>query len=285
MCAYYEQYSAFGHMLDALFLRDEDLMAIIAPDPLTLYCDASGKETDDVFVVSGALSTVGNWREFDGKWKTALDDNRLLYFRMSEFAQSTGQFKEGWKNDEVKRRQLLDRLVQIIVKHVKYWIGVCIYRSDFDKANAIYQLEERYHPYTLCSHTCVEFAYKWRKNSHLDYLPIEFVFEEGDEHFNQLSDRLLEHFGQRPIPRKKIESDPNKLARPLQVSDFAAYEVRKAFVRFDAESEALFERFRNSFLLLARIPATWGNLDEQHLRVGANLLGVPKREVAPADGT
>jgi hypothetical protein len=264
-------------MLDALFLRAEDLMAIIAPDPFTLYCDASGKETDDVFVVSGALSTVGNWREFDGKWKTALDENSLLYFRMSEFAQSTGQFKVGWKNNEKRRRVLLERLTQIMAKHVRYWMGVCIYRSDFDKANKVYQLEEHYHPYTMCGQTCAELAYKWRNNNHLEYLPIEFVFEEGDEHFGQLSDRLLENFGHRPIPRKKIESDPNKMARPLQVSDFAAYEVRKAYIGFDEESEALFQKFRNSFLLLSKMPATWGNIDEEHIRVGANMLKIPKR--------
>jgi len=277
MCIDYEHYSAFGHMLDALFLRDEVLMAIIAPDPFTLYCDASGKETDDVFVVSGALSTVAKWRAFDGDWKRALDDNGLLYFRMSEFAQSTGQFKIGWKNNELRRRLLLERLTEIMAKYVMYWMGVCIYKSDYEKANKIYQLEENYHPYTMGGQTCAELAYKWRNNNHQEYLPIEFVFEEGDEHFGQLSDRLLKNFGHRPIPRKKQESDPDKIARPLQVSDFAAYEVRKAYIGFDEESEALFQKFRNSFLLLSKMPATWGNIDEEHIRVGANILGIPKR--------
>jgi hypothetical protein len=278
MCSQYEHYSAFAHMLDALFLRDEVLMAIVAPDPLTVYCDASGKETDDVFVVGGALSTVGNWRAFDVEWKRALDENELLYFRMSEFAQSTGQFKKGWKKNEARRRQLLQRLSQIIADRVKYWMGVCIFKSAYDKANEKYQLAESYHPYTLCAHTCIELAHRWRETKHLEYLSMEYVFEEGDEHFGQLSDRLLQTYGQRPIPRKKIESDPNKLARPLQVSDFAAYEVRKAYVGLDAESEAVFQAFRKSFLLLGNIPATWGTLDEEKIRVGANMLEIPKRQ-------
>jgi hypothetical protein len=81
----------------------------------------------------------------------------------------------------------------------------------------------------------------------------------------------------RPIPRKKLDDDQNSLARPLQLSDFAAYEVRKAYVGFDEESEALFRDFRKSFLMLAKTPAIWGNIDEEHIRVGANLLGIPKR--------
>jgi len=253
-------------------------MAIIAPDPLATYCDASGKETDDVFVVAGALSTVGNWRAFDSEWKSALVDNGLLYFRMSEFAQSTGQFKKGWKKNEARRRQLLHRLSQIIVERVMYWMGVCLFKSAYDKANEKYQLAESYHPYTLCGHTCIELADRWRERKHLEYLSMEYVFEEGDEHFGQLSDRLFQTYGQRPIPRKKMESDPNKIARPLQVADFAAYEVRKAYVGLDAESEAVFQAFRKSFLLLGTIPATWGTLDEEKIRVGANMLEIPKRQ-------
>ncbi|HUO04711.1 MAG TPA: DUF3800 domain-containing protein [Candidatus Binataceae bacterium] len=275
----YEGYSAFTHMVDALFLRDEALMAIIIPDPLTLYCDASGKETDRVFVVGGVLSTVGNWREFDAKWGAALAANDLSYFRMSEFAHSVGQFKKGWKTNELRRQAFLHRLVSIFVGHVKFWMGACIYRSDFDKANEVYELEERFQPYTLCAHTCVSFANKWRDSNHLDYLPLEYVFEENDPHFGQLSDRLFEHYKQRPIPRKKIELDPTKMARPLQASDFAAYEVRKAFVGLDVESARLFNQFRKSFLLLRKTPHVWGFLNEEHIRTLANVMGVQKRLV------
>ncbi len=252
-------------------------MVILAPDPFTLYCDASGKQTDEAFAVGCALSTVGKWLAFDGKWRLALEENGLLYFRMSEFAQSTGQFKEGWKKNEVRRQQLLERLTKIMTEHILYWIGVCVLRSDFDKANEVYQLEESYSSYTLCGQTCVELAHTWRRNHHFDYLPIEFVFEEGDQNFGQLSDRLLENFGRRPIPRKKVDPDPTKLTRPLQVADYAAYEVRKAYVGLDEEQEELFEGFRKSFLLLSKIPATWGNLDEDKIRAGANILGVAKR--------
>jgi hypothetical protein len=265
-------------MLDALFLRDEDLMVILAPDPFTLYCDASGKETDEAFAVAGALSTVGKWRAFDGKWKLALEENGLLYFRMSEFAHSTGQFKEGWKKNEARRQGFLERLTKIMAEHIIYWIGVCVFRSDFDKANEVYQLEESYSPYTLCGQTCVELAHDWRKNHDFNYLPIEFVFEEGDPSFGQLSERLLENFGHRPIPRKKLDPDPTKLTRPLQVADYAAYEVRKAYVGLDEEEEELFEGFRKSFLLLSRVPAKWGNLTDEQIRSGANILGVPKRQ-------
>ena len=57
-------YSSFEHMVNtwppALFLRPDALMAIIKPDPLTLYCDASGKEGDPLIVnlIGGTMVAV-----------------------------------------------------------------------------------------------------------------------------------------------------------------------------------------------------------------------------------
>ncbi len=248
-------------------------MAIVAPDTLSLYCDASGNETDTVFVVSGALSSVENWLKFDEKWKAALAENGLKYFRMSEFAHSTVEFKTGWKKNEDRRRRLLERLAKIATEHIWYWMGVSVYRSEYDKANKIYQLEEYFQPYALCGLTCVEFAHKWREANHLDYLPIRCTFEEGDDHWGQLSDRVKEEFGQRPIPEPKT----SERARPIQVADFAAYEVRKAFVGLDEESDKLFQSFRKSFLAIGEMPHTWGDLKDESIRTELNLRGIPKR--------
>ncbi len=244
-------------------------MAIIRPDPLTLYCDASGKETDPVLVVAGAISTVERWLNFGSEWTQALHDNGLDYFRMSEFAHSSGQFKDGWKNDERRRQELLRRLVGIAAKYVQCWIGVALFRSDYDKADAIYQVHEFLQPYPLCNINCVELALEWARTQKLDYLPIEFVFEAGDEHWGQFHQRMMGDYKQAPIPRTKQQ------ATPLQLADFAAYEIRKAYqVAEDAE----IIRFRNSLgLLVVNIPHRWGQITELGIRMLMNMRGIARR--------
>ncbi len=250
-------------------------MSIIAPDPLALYCDASGNESESIFVVGGAISTVENWRQFDTQWRAALAEDNLKYFRMSEFAQSTRQFKKGWKNNETRRRDLLQRLVSITIAHVKCWVGraAASFGEITMDANRVYQLEEYLQPYPLCAEACIDIAREWQNLSRLDYLPMEYVFESGDEHWGQLRNRIKEDYGHEPLLRKKTQ------ATPLQLADFAAYEVRKAYVGLDAENAKLFERFRASFSLIGTIQSKWGTLGATAIRTEMNLRGVTRRNV------
>ncbi len=247
-------------------------MAIIAPDPFTLYCDASGNETDLLFVVAGAVGTVEGWKAFDHDWKLALSDNELAYFRMSEFAQSKGQFADGWEGNEARRRAFLNRLIGVIIRTVKCWIGAAVFLRDYEKADRVYELREYLQPYPLCGVTCIEMAHTWMQANHVEYLNIEYVFESGDVHAGQLFERTKEYFGKEPFFRTKMQ------ATPLHLADFAAYEIRKAYGVLDEESEKLFERFRTSFSLLAEITRRWGNLGEVAIRTGLNLRGVSRRE-------
>ena len=272
MHRFYEHYSAFEPAINALFLAPDDLMAIIAPDPFTLYCDASGKEDDPLFVVAGAIGTVEGWKAFDRDRKLALSDNELAYFRMSEFAQSSGEFAEGWRGHEDRRRAFLNRLIGIIVASVQCWIGAAVFRRDYDKADQVYELREYLQPYPLCGVTCIEMAHTWMQANHVEYLNIEYVFESGDEHSGQLFRLTKEYFGKEPFFRTKLQ------ATPLHLADFAAYEIRKAYGALDEESEELFGRFRTSFSLLSDITHRWGNLGEVAIRTGLNIRGVAKRK-------
>jgi hypothetical protein len=191
---------------------------------------------------------------------------------MSEFAQSAGQFKNGWRNNESRRRAFLGRLVQIIVDYVQCWIGAAIFRSDYDKADAIYQAHEFLQPYSFSCIACVELALEWRRVHKLDYLPMEFVFESGDEPWGQFHDRMVEDYEQAPLTRTKEQ------ATPLQVADFAAYEIRKAYVGLDEGSDELFKHFRTSLgMLVVNVPHKWGHYAEEAIRTLMNVRGVPKR--------
>lgn len=269
------------HMVRALFLRPESFMAvIIKPDPPTLYCDASKSFGESYTVVAGAIASVQDWLDFDSEWSAALSAEGLQYFRMTEFAHSRGEFAIGdWKHNEERRRIFFRRLAQIIVEHVACWVGVAISRKGYEAADRIYELHEYTQPYTICALTCIDLARKWQAAQHLDYLPLECVFEEGDEHTGQLWQRCKEWYGGYPSFKKKVVKNPTDVAvTPLQVGDIAAYEIGKAYSLLDPEIEDLFVRFRTSFGLLGNVPHHWGQIREISLRSEANVRGLHRRQ-------
>jgi len=255
-------------------------MAIIKPDPPTLYCDASRTLGGSYTVVAGAVASVQGWLDFDKEWCSALRDNSLRYFRMSEFAHSTGEFAKHWKGYEKRRQEFFLRLAHIIVDHVAFWVGASVSQRHYEAADQIYQLHEYQQPYTVCGLTCIDLARKWRDANHLEYLSMEYVFEEGDRYAGQLRQRCKEYFGTYPIFRPKLSDDDSareELVTPLQVGDIAAYEIGKAYVGLDPGTEDPFERFRTSFLMLGDIPNRWGEVEEHALRVEMNLRKIPSR--------
>src|SRR5208282_6056150 len=93
-----------------------------------------------------------------------------------------------------------------------------------------YQLHEWYYPYTICARLCVEQATAWR-DIHWPTVPIEYIFECGDPHRGQLRDTVYAKWGVEPIFR-------NRDTVPLQVADFAAYEVLKMYRRLSVETKS-----------------------------------------------
>lgn len=232
---------------------------MLKPLPLTLYCDASGKDQEKLSVVAGFISTVDQWLLFEKEWAMVLQEFGVKYFHMNEFAQSRGQF-EGWRGYEDKRRALINKLVGVIVTRTRYWVGSCIVLEDYKKVDADYRLHEKFYPYPLNGRVCMDMIEKWRSVHDIQGHPIELVFEDGDEHFGQLSDRIKERHGVRPIPRTRMQ------APPLQAADFAAYEIFKAYRAFAIELDQLFKKLREPLNLLAQVPNKWGQLEEAALR-------------------
>ena len=238
--------------------------------PLTLYCDASGKKPEGLNVVAGFLSTVDQWVLFEKEWAAVLKEFNVKYFHMREFAHSVEQF-DGWKNDEEKRRRFLTALVQVIVSRTKYWVGSCIVLKDYDQVDADFKLHEQFHPYPLNGRTCIDMILKWQYVHNEVNTPMKYVFEDGDEHFGQLSDRIKERTGIRPIPETRLQ------APPLQAADFAAYEVFKAYHVFAIELYRLFEKFRETLNLLSKVPNKYGQLEGMALRTICRQENIPRR--------
>jgi hypothetical protein len=241
---------------------------------LTLYCDASGKDNDQLLVVAGFIAPVNNWLRFEKEWDSALRKFGLRYFHMVEFAQSVKEF-QGWKNQEDRRRDLLTALATVITRHASFWVGSCVVRRDYSKVDEDYELHEHFYPYPLCGRSCVDIAEKWRDAHHLLDTPVEYIFEGGDEHRGQLVNRVKEKTGTTPVFKYRLN------AVALQAADFAAYELAKAYRGLKDESDELWQRFRTSFGLLRTVPNKWGNYDERGLRVLCRTLDIPRRAGSP----
>jgi len=246
-------------------------MAIIVPSPIALYGDASGKEEDPIIAVGGVIARTDEWLKFEPKWNAVLKEFGVPYFHMREFAHSVEAYKVGWKKNEIKRKAFVDALVKVIIPHVSYWMVACVLRSDYQKVDADYQLHERYYPYTLCAMPCVDQAVAWR-DAHWPTVDMEFFFECGDPHRGQLTNAVHARTGIDPIFR-------SRKTVPLQVADFAAYEVRYIYNQLSVSRDILaYKQARGSFKRLWEIPAKWGQYEESNLRVLCRVQDIPRRK-------
>lgn len=252
-------------LFHALFLRSGDLVVVSG---LTFYGDASGKDETEALAVGGFLATVDDWVAFDREWKEVLDANGLAYFRMSEFAHSTRQFK-GWQHQEHRRVSLIDSLVKILERRTLHWAGACILKRDYEPVDADYKLREFATPYAICATALTEHTITWCENQHRKE-PLEFVFEEGDVGAGQLSDFVNANTGHRPSFRKKA-------LPPLQAADFAAYEVLKVYKAILVDTDKMFEKIRAPLRRLHEINNFWAQFRQEDLRVLCRTHDVERR--------
>jgi len=242
---------------------------IVKAHPLSLYCDASGNEREALTVVGSVLADVQDWANFSSQWNTVLAKYGVTEFHAVDFASSTKQFKKDWRDQE-KRNAFSWDLLSVLSVNIRRWFGIAILQSEYEKADQIYEVHENFQPFAIAGETCIQSAQKWIEGQHLDYLPFKYFFETGDSHWGQMSDRVKERFGEPPIPASK--KDP-----PVQAADFVAYEVRKAYMELEVESEEIWTKFRKSFLLMGQLVGTFGKVTEVGIRTEMSQRGVPKR--------
>ena len=89
---------------------------------LCAYFDESGDPADPhvtAFAMGGCIASDEDWRIFDSEWNDALAEAGVSWFHMVDFEHPARQRSNeffGW-NDS-KRRQLLNRLLDIMNRHV-----------------------------------------------------------------------------------------------------------------------------------------------------------------------
>ncbi len=117
---------------------------------LATYADETGHHADPQrrFVgIAGFLGHSDKWNRFDAEWRQACHEEGVKEpFHMVDFAASREQF-ESWKDDEVRRKRLLGRLVAAIKNAEVYPIGAVVPIEDFNSLTEAQRISLGSDPY------------------------------------------------------------------------------------------------------------------------------------------
>ena len=201
---------------------------------LTTCFDAAGKEHGEpCLAVAGFVSSAGDWTEFSGLWNDRLQKDGLTWFHKVDFAHSTGEFKYGWRENEPRRRSLLNDLMELITEYSYRKFGCAVINQSFGSLISEENKSQYYlNAYSLAGRTCAAHVRQWIQTEKIRGASVELVFAEGDEGKGKLITRLNEDGYVTPgfrYPRDTMTSlGPSSGFVPLQASDWLAYEVFKA---------------------------------------------------------
>lgn len=216
-----ESQSAIWKMARILWLNDfseSNIMALL----YVAYFDASGENIPEyrVLAVGGAVAPIKKWDRFKRDWDKALKAENLSEFHYTDFAASTGEFKE-WKGDKKRRSKFLATLKGIIKPNTNKFFMASIELDAWDEVNREYLLDEMfYSPFAVCGYSVVSQVMDWSHSKRIGS-PIEVIFEEGDDGWNGLL-KLCKRIGVVPIRL------PKEKAMPCQLGDWIAWKNRIA---------------------------------------------------------
>jgi hypothetical protein len=146
---------------------------------LTGFFDDAGGPDHGFTVVSGWVSTIARWEQFDADWRLLLARYNLPYFSMKECAQFKKGF-QGWENRLGTRDKFLRAAAGIIKSYVLYGFGSIILHKEFEDVNRRYTLKEYVgSPYALAGRTCVAHTMEWASKSGYKGWQIAYIFDKG----------------------------------------------------------------------------------------------------------
>jgi len=202
----------------------------------TASFDASGHLRDNsqpFLVVAGFVSHADSWIKFDAAWSSRLAADGISCFHMVDFAASRGDFKDGWRNNEPRRKKLLEDLLDIIRTYTFRWFGSIVENENLTSLISKRHREQYYYnAFSLAARTCMHRVDNWCSREKINSV-VNFVFEDGDFGRGELI-KQLDKFSHFPKPDFRPKKDKIKNGRltpgfsPLQAADFLAYEIRIA---------------------------------------------------------
>lgn len=202
--------------------------------------------------VTGYLSSDEEWAKFEPDWQDILKRFKLDMFHMTEYETRKRAF-ESWSNDT--RTDFLGQLIDVINRRTIVAVGVGILMDDY--AGLSEDDRRRLgHPYVMCGLKVVADTFRWvdefiaKKVSLGQWIqtekgksvPVEFVFEFGDEGAGALDDALKKEQTNGKYSGRILDwkFENKRGVGALQAADFAAYETTKQLVRtIGAEERAM----------------------------------------------
>lgn len=243
-----DQYGFLGHLI-SMGSRAEDIYVLMLHgERLVASFDASGQDNSECLAVAGFISSLKDWADFHVAWTGRLQEDNLTHFHMTDFAYSWGEFKEGWKDNEERRRSLLADLIGIIRSHCFHSFGCVVENKHFDKLSESNKEEFRLCAFSLAARTCVGRVSEYLRDNGLSHVRVGYVFEDGDKGKGHLIDLMVRDRYRAPFfASKKERIDPQgqivESYPPLQAADILAYELALLFL--DASKPHRDQRYPN----------------------------------------
>jgi len=186
---------------------------------------------DDLLVVAGYLFDPEKCKTFDLAWQAILkspcpDDpsRELKYFRMSECAHGTGQFK-GIPVEQ--RLEVEKRCLAAITEHAEIGVCVSMRKPDFDEVSTPVYEKAFGGIYTHCAMWCFNEMSLWADRNNFNG-SISYFFESGHADQSEANE-VMDRAATRPTWFKKFRYGghafkPKVELRPLQSGDLLAWQ-------------------------------------------------------------
>jgi len=253
---------------------------------VTAYFDASGSPSTDAVAVAGLAATPEKWVEFERKWDECLTAQNVSALHMRDFAHCRREF-ESWKDDEPRRRRLLNGLLWIIEETIDYSVACAIYMNDYNAVDASRSLSETMRPYTMASLTCSACIIPWAQNNGHQRDQIIWVFEKGDDDQDDLRkhwDWTYPNSDVEPIMLKKRDGypDPNqcRAIRAFEAADLVAYENLLAHKKLQRlELPIYIDQLRKPIQRMHGLPGAddWRFFEKDDIQKFCSMHGIAER--------
>ena len=198
---------------------------------LTCYFDEAGGEDHGFIIVSGFVSTVAQWQQYEYDWKLMLAKYDVPYLHMKEISQFKGPFAE-WKNALGTRSQFLACATGIISDRAQHAFSHYVDCKAFDRLGEEYPIKQiASSPYALAAMGCITQSLHFRERTS-GTVDIECIFEEKGPDVGGLMTTIQKRRPHLPFPIFKPgrNTPVAKGLIQLQAADYLAYEMRKYIV-------------------------------------------------------
>jgi len=191
------------------------------------YFDESGTKDSKAIAVAGYISTVDQWKRFEGEWRDVLQEANIPFFHMAKYESRWGHYKP-WS--DFKRKMILEKLILAIRNRTRMPIGVAVSVADYEK---VYGPSPLINVYTFCALQCISLVGKWAERS--GYQELIAYFLESGAGYNCELDALTSLISGSDARKREFRFGSLTTANkrdvlPLQAADVHAYETYKEMV-------------------------------------------------------